>query len=382
MKKPYTLRKASGRNISVEFRHIPGKRISTGTSDMAEAILFAERYLQNDGKVISHVPTLSEFSKDFFTEKDPHGIRLRDKARNRNFSTNYYEQHQSRLDNYILPKFGNYLIDSINDVMIEDWLLSLKSFRNGTISDSTKNKILMCFRIVLKEAKRKGLVSDSAASQVALITPRHQHRKPFNQSELGVLFPRDNRQLLYIWGGAMWASYFMIMRDTGFRPGEVAGLQKKHYIQKYHGIFTEQSVDFLTGKIKSSIKTTSKGQPYKVGVLTGQTSLILESHLMLLDDDDFMFLVNKATQLITPDTGNKHLIGALNRAGIPQEGRTQYSFRHAFETDILGNVKEKDMLRLMGHTSYRKEYDHREVENMLEQLQPVRAVLEDRTNKP
>jgi len=83
--------------------------------------------------------------------------------------------------------------------------------------------------------------------------------------------------------------------------------------------------------------------------------------------------------LIIPDVANKHLKGVYKRAGVPSLGRTQYSFRHTFETTLAGKVENKVLLELMAHTAFHPEYDHRKPEHVLAQLQPVRAILEDRT---
>ena len=45
----YKIIQPSSRNFYVVFRHMPGKRISTGTRDMSVAIRFAEKYLERDG---------------------------------------------------------------------------------------------------------------------------------------------------------------------------------------------------------------------------------------------------------------------------------------------------------------------------------------------
>ena len=58
------------------------------------------------------------------------------------------------------------------------------------------------------------------------------------------------------------------------------------------------------------------------------------------------------------------------------KGRTQYSLRHTYDTHTLGELDFDTVNRLMGHTSYRPEYDHRETDRMLPELNHVRDVVE------
>lgn len=361
----------------VSYKHIPGKWFSTGCATRDAAVLYAEEQMRSSGvSKAKAMPTLSEFAHNFFGPEDPHGHRRRNEARKLRYEPTHYSANQARLENYILPKFGRHLLDSITDVAIEDWLLELKSYRNPKVdlADASRNKVLMCLRDVLQEAKREGYVDRNVAAEVRMINAEHERRIPYTQQELALLFPRDKEKLLRIWGGAMWTAYFLVLRDTGFRPGEVAGLQRRNYFPELHGVFTEQSVSFRSRKLMGSIKTTKKGQKYKTGVLTDITCSLLDDLAGTMLDTDFFFAIDG--RLIIPDVANKHLKGVYKRAGVPSLGRTQYSFRHTFETELAGRVENKVLLELMGHTSFRDEYDHRKPHKILAQLQPVRALLE------
>ncbi len=378
MKRQYRLRHLASRPIQVMFAHTPGKWKSSGTHDMAEAVLWADTQLKGEGSISKHQLTLKEFAAGFFSSSDPHRWRVRKERKNKFHKETFYTSHQSRLDRYIIPALGGRLLTSLNDLIIDDWFIDLKSPLRSEISDNTKNKILGTLCIVLEEARRQRLIKLNPTDKVEPITERSQKRLPFCTADLLAMFPSKDTELLRIWGSRMWASYFLVMRDTGFRPGEVAALQVKNISFKLSGIYSTRSVDFRTRQIQESIKTTKKGQPYKVGVLTEQTieslkSLVLESDL---HNDDFLFRIND--NLIVPDVANKHLKGSLKKAGVERLGRTQYSLRHSFDTALAGNVENKVLMELMAHTSLRPEYDHRTPEMILEQLQPVRAILEDR----
>lgn len=350
---------------------------------MKEAILWSEQKLGEELKEGSPKKnlTLKEFAEGFFSPADPHGWKKRQELRNHYYEDSFYEQHASRLSNYILPAFGHYLISAINDVMIDDWFLSLKRKHksNKPLADSTRNKILKCFRIILEEAKRQHIINRNPAKEIAMITERNAKRDHFNEIELFKMFPKSETELLYIWGDRCWASYFLVMRDTGFRPGEVAALTPENISFSYHGVYTERAIDYRTRKIKQRIKTSDKGYSYKVGLLTQQTIMHLRKLMeeQNIKKTDLLFRVDGINAII-PDCANKHLKLSMRRAEISLNGRTQYSLRHSFETDLAGNVDEKIILELMAHTNYRTEYDHRTPEDILKQLQPALEVIEGR----
>jgi hypothetical protein len=114
MKSSYKFRHPKERYIQVSFAHLPGKWASTGTHIFKEAVLWAEHRLEADLKQNTRrgCPTLSSFSKDFFTEADPQGWRHRMDKRNKSFEHTFYQQNQARLNNYIVPRFGDYLISA------------------------------------------------------------------------------------------------------------------------------------------------------------------------------------------------------------------------------------------------------------------------------
>jgi integrase len=384
MKSKYRFTHRKNRFIQVSFAHLPGKWFSTGTHNQTEAVLWAERKIKEDlkGAAVRKDYTLRDFSHGFFSE-DPHNWRKRQESRNRKFQGSFYEQHQGRLENYILPAFGDFLVTAINDVMIDDWFIELRKYKtNKPLADSSRNKILKCFRIIMEEARRQRIIDINPAVQVKLITERGNSREPFTDIEIHKMFPKDEDTLLHYWGNRTWAAYFLVMRDTGFRPGEVAGLTTKTISFKLHGVYTEQSIDFRSREIKNRIKTTNKGYNFKIGLLTNQT---LEQLQLLiaekkLGNDDLLFTINRGNAII-PDSANKHLRLTMERIGIKLNGRTQYSLRHSFETALAGNVEDKILLQLMAHTKFRKEYDHRSPEDILLQLQPALEAIEKRANK-
>lgn len=372
MKTPYRFIQRKGRYIQVSFAHIPNRWFSTGSLTMAGAIKFAEEKLNETAKKQDDI-TLSEFAKDFFSPSDPHGYKHRLERRNTFYAQTYYEQHASRLRKYILPAHGSYRLSSLKDTMIEDFILDIPK-----LADSSKNKVLACYRIILQEAVREGYIDKNPANDVKEIPVTYQKREVFTEAEIALLFPSDDEECIKLYGSVKWATYFAILKDTGWRPSEVAGLCKINYFPELRGIYTTRSVDYRTHKIKQSLKTTRKGQPFKEGFLSEQTDRLLQMLIATTYSDELFHLSEKGKKedFIYPECANKKLQRVCNKAGVALHGRTQYCFRHTFNTNALGNIPEVARLLLMGHTSNRQEYNHLTPEQALKRVLSIEGVKE------
>ncbi len=368
MKKPYRFWNRRGK-FYVQFAHTPGKWISTGCDDRDDAIRWAEANRRDEIKVNRKITTLNEFAKGFFVPGNELWFK-RLKRKKKTYASDYFRAHQGRLDNYILPEFGSRLITSINTMEIDNWFLDLRSVRTDQeLSDNAKNKVLHAFRIVMEEAKYQKVIEENVAASVEEISEENRERQHFDELEMQKLFPDDKDELLRIWQGLKWTVFFMIMRDTGFRPGEVAGLTRRAYYSSVGGIYTTGSIDTVTGKYKDSIKTTKKGKAYKLGLLEDITVSLLNQYLEETDPgiDELIFPAAN-TEGIKVETSLKHFKLSARRAKVKLDGRTQYCLRHSFETRKLMDLDLETVKELMGHTRYRREYDHRSGEERLMKL--------------
>lgn len=379
--KPWRLIARKGRAVQVIFDYMPGKPVSTGCDNKRDADEWAaRRYARDSGGSFQGTQlTLAEFAKDFFKPSDPQRFRKRQEARGYYFDDFYYTKRQGYLDNYILPAHGKCRLDSISDVMIEDFILYLKKFNPGKnedpeLANDTKNKILSAYSDVMKEAKRQGYIKTNPCETVDRMANVGGGREPFTEEEMSRMFPEDRQQLMFIWQTLQWALYFMMIRDTGWRPGQVSGITHLNYYPEFHGIYTTGSVDSVTHKFKNSIKTTKKGQKDCIGFLSDQTVALLEEYMQYHPYDQYLFKLNG--EFIIPATANKHLKSSLKRAGIARAGRTQYCFRHSFQDQFIGRMPELARLILMGHTRTRKEYTHLDAEDRMRRILEIEGVEE------
>lgn len=370
--KLYQVRQRKGRCFEVEFANAKGIWKSTGVSELAEVEDAVSRLLCEAGKPTVTGMLFKDFAKNFFTRSDEGSIYYHNKKFKKEVNSAWYDMHQGRLNNYIMPKWGDRYIGDITDVEIEDWYIGLcsKDDPNKELADDTKNKILATMNHVMQEAKRKRLIDVNPCATVEILRAESKARGYFTLEEIRRFFPIDRMKLLSIWGNLQYALFFSIMVDTGWRCGEVSALKKSNFIDG--GIYTEESVDYHTGRVKKSIKTTNKGQAYKVGILSDYT-LGLYKDFIATWKEDYLFLTeNKIKRFNTPDRSNRVLKIACERVGIDRGDRTEHCLRHSFDTFMLnntdGSVTEADVRELMAHTGYRPEYDHRTSQDIINKL--------------
>ena len=378
----FRIRERKGRAYEIEFQDRPSLWISTGTRDFDKADAFAKKMLHSRMRYLPNERILlKDFAKGFFTKTDEGSFQERCVRFGKHHEPEYFTAQQARVDNYILPAFGDSDIRRISDVMIENWYVGVTSFavKGRELSDDSKVKILGAFSFVMEEARRRGIIEENPCDKVQKITVRSNRRGYFTEEEIALLFPDDRAELMRIWHGSlMWALYFSLLVDTGLRAGELAGLSVDSF-DGNGGVHTETGVSSRTRQLKNRIKTTGRGKEGKLGLLSDYTLALLDEYLDSLDDR-YLFKVNG--RFVYCELANKNLRSACKRAGVDIGSRTQYCFRHSFDTYMLNNLgelaSEEDVRELMGHTGYRPEYDHRTPEQMLFRMQKVKPLIDQR----
>lgn len=273
--------------------------------------------------------------------------------------------------------------------MIENVVLSAKSKKSGgknPLSSSGKNKVLETYRILMETAKREHLIPENPAAGIKKITERNKERIPFSADEMHVLFPENDEDLIRVWYNLRWAAFFSLLRDTSWRPGEVAAFSIRGYFPHYKGstvsvAYTDQEVHWKTHQVVNRIKTSDKegGAKFKVAPISDQTVRLLDrlkeqirgNYFFELRTEDLCFShprKNKGDRYIYSELANKRLRSTASSLGIDLDGRTQYCFRHTWETENFGLVPEDFRNFIMGHKKTRKEYVHLNAEKAAERL--------------
>ena len=377
----FRIRERKGRAYEVELAERPSVWISTGeksfdkADETVKSMLHSGRKFMKDEKV-----TLYDFTGErFFIEGGESSYRERRRLFGKEAQEEYYLQKNGYLKNYILAKFGDWDIRRIRPSVIEEWYIGLTSYRNHCqeLSNETKINVLETLNDVMQEAVRKGVIDVNPCDSVEKIrVHKTSTRKILTPEELSALFPEDREELMKVWSySLMWALYFSVIADTGWRPGEVAALTRDR-IDANGGVYTMEGVNSRTRTVRNRIKTTGRGKGIKLGVLSDYTmSLLRDYH----EESEDGYLFTCGFRPISTAMANRELRRAAFFAGIDLDDRTQYCFRHTFDTNMLNSLgpklEESDVHDLMAHTGYRFEYDHRTPQQLLSKLQKIKPIV-------
>ena len=374
--KPYRLIRCKNRPYMVIFDAIPFKRYSSGSYDLAETIEWADSFLANGGLVRpERVPTVKEYGEGFFLRCDEDSLRQRDRLYGHEYSKGRYKKYQHYIDDYINPVFGGYLVTAVTAKAIERWLPTLSDKRTGkSLANDTINKVLVAFRLLMEDVKKDGFRDDNPAKDVRMLAKKGKRRKPIPPSVLRILFPDNLEKRIEIWHGLMWATYFSVLYDTGFRPSECAALRVSDIYQSSRGLSvgTSHTVNREEGEVVERVKTSDDGgYDKRMGLLYDDTAELLIRLIKEdgLKGDDYLFRApERENGVLLPDSSNKHFKTVLKEQGVFDEGLVQYGLRHSYMTARRGEMPDEILAISMGHTKLRDDYDHRSMTDLIRQL--------------
>lgn len=344
----YNLTKRKGRKVQISYDG--GKTWkSTGFDTKEQAFLWLS------GK---HDRKLKEYAKDFFMRTDDRSYTFRKNERGKAVIDITRIQNQRNLDHYILKRFGEYNISEIKAREIDRWLITLKSFRTGKVlSSSTKNAVLSIFSQVLDMAVFDEIVETNEARKVENIAARNSKKKGLiSQSELEKIFPENDVELVELYGTRRNALFFLILKDTGFRPGEILALRHED-IGDDGSVYTEFIFDCHTKTIQHRIKTSNSGMKYKVGFLSERAMRFLGA------GNGYIFDYTRFTQQKSNRLFKEVVLKVLGRNDL-----TQYCLRHAFMTNLISKYPRELIMELMGHRQWEACYDDRTPEQVIDNL--------------
>ena len=165
----------------------------------------------------AHIP-FGRYAESYFIWGECEWIK-RQHTKGKSFSEAVARMRRGHLKNYILPRFKDTRLSSMNALDIEKWLVSIPK------SNQTRKHILASLRPILRDAERQGLIPFNPAEKVEALPQNGKARDTFATDELHKLFPPDTDKLVTVWGSHKYAAAFLRLASTGLRSGELRALR-------------------------------------------------------------------------------------------------------------------------------------------------------------
>jgi len=346
--------------------------------------------------------TFGEFAKTLY-EPDAKHLKRKALTDGTEISEDTRKGHRSRLDNYLVPEWGNmawarFEREDFPD-SFTDWLVDLKRIpmhKEGTptpaaveISNSTRNAIIETMSIALREAKRARLIK--IVPDFERFARRSRHQNTLTEQELTDLFPIDRDELERIWQledgrdhgtGILFGAMCCLGVSAGLRSGELRAVSIGQILRKklpngdmLYGLIVDQALDKdqeVTGLKKSS---EDDGRE-RVVILSEKTMKILDMYLASVPPRQDLIFLHRGKPIRKETLGRRWAAG-LRQAKIQLSGRrlTPHAMRYTYNTRMRMLVSEQTLQEVIGHKSdeMTTHYDRPYLEERLLQLADQRG---------
>lgn len=336
---------SSGRKVFMV--KIEGLWKSTGEETIQRAMAWAMQYEPKSQSVY-----FKKFASGIFDEGSLYRKTKEEKGRVR--SLGYWLAQRGRLKNYLLPAFGDLKLDQITLRMVDEWLISLN------LATNSKNKLIHTLKDILRFAVSQNKLTENPLNSIELFIEKNKERESFIKEELDILFPEDAKKLVKIWGSLMWACYFLVIKETGHRPGEQAVLTWQDLWSQdgKFGFIIDKAMESYTRITKNTTKT-GYSRATRISEFTYKLLLLHLESSPFNRDIDLIFSIC-GNRGIIPETANKHLKICCKEIGLDLKGKTLYCFRHTANTNFLVDMNPHSAQFLMGHRTQKEtdRYNH------------------------
>lgn len=356
--------------MEIRLRHRKGRKVeyldngkwkTTGKDNKRDAKLWVETrdWEKPDTR-------FGKFAEGMFTDDSDGSYMSIRKSVDNDLANVTWDNYENMLKLYIMPFFKDYRLCDISPRTVQTWYITLKKENGESYAPKSKDNALSVLSIILDHAIFCGLIqTNPCKSVIRSKTKPVNEKKAFTDEELARLFPDDMLNLIYVWERLDNACYFMIMRDTGWRPGEVAAIKPSSLIvPEIGGIYIEGSIDPKRIELKDKIKTSDKGYEYKIGMLSPSTLSIFNRICEGKDPDKLLFTSYKGRAL-SSQCAYKRFVKGMIRAGVDTDKHPPYSLRVTFFTRTTMTETDTVAMKLMGHTQWHSCYDKRTPEELV-----------------
>ena len=333
---------------------------STGKMTKKEAEEYCNRLFKEDKLTEGKVPTLEDWAEErkwYLWKTDTpeceytKGRLKRSSKESPAVGKAYIQRNRAYLEIYILPVFGKLPLNKIRPTNLEEWLFDLADGiaspkQERSLAPKTVNNVASAFRIMMKEAKRLGIIDIDPWKSVEPYSADSKKRSSLSVNEaLELMHPKNIQRY---WKGHML--YYLVNLTgmlTSLREGEILALRKENLFPDHFFVDASYSFKFhKRGKTKTKRIATVSIPNYLYKELT-----------KFAEWDGYIFSFNAGE---TPASSNKvldALYSAMEKIGISKESSQEkglcfHSWRRFNNTYLRArNVPDVKIRAQTGHVT-------------------------------
>jgi integrase len=276
---------------------------------------------------------------------------------------------------HIIPMWGNIPVDKITIKIVDDKLYKLN------FAGATKNEILTCLKDIYRHLVEEEIIKENPVKDVACFSKIPVNKRgALTPDEMQKLFPQNRAELHKIWGSEMYACAFLVLKDTGLRPGELRALQWRDWHREKRFFPIIKAIEAGT---RTRIKSTKTGtnKPAIVSEFTAEYIEYFKTRSKRTNPDDFIFSLPTGWPPKNEIMSKRFQEGA-KRAGLDRLKITPYWLRHTFNTRMLEIMPDEMVRKLMGHTTpaMTRHYRDADVNSLLREAEKIYKFLPKNEN--
>ena len=282
------------------------------------------------------------------------------------------------IKNYVVPLWGGLDVSELSIKKIDDALLSLASVANGKeLSGGAKNTLLNILDDICSLAMEDDVIQNNPVKSVMRFSKVITNfRGAIPKDEMDLLFPASHDGLIKVWKKQAYATAYLVLRDTGLRPGELRALQWGDWYPDLRFFSITKAIE--SGKL-DKIKCTKTGS-VKPAIVTEQTAEEIENLRNIVKDyssENFIFADKRGPFSIWRIAYNFRM--GVIRAGLLDKPYSPYWLRHTFNTRMLEILPAKKVRLLMGHETEAMtwHYNHPDIESLKRKAEKIQKVLKE-----
>lgn len=316
------------------------KQFSTGCTNKTEAKKYCLNLLLTDSLTGSPTLTFKQYTKKWYVYGECKYIESI-LNRGRTYSRSNSELFRAKLENKMLPYFGNLLMTEIKPLHLEEWIIILK--KDG-LTNVTINTYLSAIKTIFNEAYRLGDIKQNPVTNIKRLATDSKKKGTLTTEEVEKLLNPKNKNK--IWSKEIYYILTLLASQTGMRVGELLSL-KKSDIKKDH-IIVSTSWDRKYGE-----KETKTGKSRIVPI---SKELYLKLKNFYKPNNNYIFSKTTKDKPIAPYSIRKEFYKALENINISKQEREErsidfHSWRRYYNTRLVVNGYPTAIIQaILGHS--------------------------------